>query len=346
MESYIDERISEYIIERAASFCNNFQDFITNLTKEFIKKENVDISEKFPLEDESVNKLLESYFYQIREEGDTYKAIYRLTVLGVIDDYEVDYSSKSIKLKIQRKSDQQYLNYMEDYLIRYLSPRRVSELMQIVQNGNKGSIIRNCAYSLIEYIYSFIGSKRERAIKEMQSICEIGVSSNDPEEIRRTIALYFNSKYTEDLLQQTDQGTTFNLEVVQEYIELTQGIADNLEHLRGSASRILVDNPDNGAMLVLRAFSALLLETKYVREHLAIRNQFLVDKALEDLENGLIRYEENGFKLLDILNLIRNELLAQNPGLEKIIEDVTLLLSVKQHTKWTKNFKKQYLSSI
>jgi ATP-dependent DNA helicase RecQ len=346
LQSNIDERISEYIIDRAASFCNNFQDFIANLTKEFIKKENIDISEKFPLEDDDINKLIESYFYQIREEGDTYKAIYRLTVLGVIDDYEVDYSSKSIKLKIQRKSDEQYLNCMEDYLIRYLSPKRVSELMQIVQEGNKGSVIRNCAYSLIEYIYKFIGSKRERAIKEMQSICEIGVSSNDPEEIKRTIGLYFNSKYTEDLLQQTDQGTTFNLEVVEEYIELTQGIADNLEHLRGSTSRILVDNPDNGAMLVLRAFSALLLETKYVREHLAIRNQFLVDKALEDLENGLIQYEENGFKLLDILNLIRNELLAQNPGLEKIIEDITLLLSVKQHTKWTKNFNKKYLSSI
>ena len=31
-------------------------------------------------------------FYQIRGEQETFRAIYRLSVIGVIDDYKVDYN--------------------------------------------------------------------------------------------------------------------------------------------------------------------------------------------------------------------------------------------------------------
>ncbi len=346
LKDNIDEKITEYIVEKASAYCDNIEGFYDNISKEFLKKENIDISNELPLQNDVNDKLLTSYFFQIRNEIDTFKAIYRLSVLGVIDDYEVDYAAKSVKLKIRRKENEQYLHNLEDYLIRYLSPKRVNELMTIVKKGKKGTVIRNCAFALIEYVYKFIGSKRARAIKEMQSICEIGISSQDPEEIERTISLYFNSKYTEELLEKTNEGQTFTIEIVQEYIDLTQGIADDLEHLRGSAARILSDNPDNGALLTLRAYSALLLETKFVRGELAIRSQYLVDKALEDLEYGLLRFEENGYNLLEVLNLLRKELLTQNPGLDGLIDEISLLLSVKQHSKWIKKFNKQFISQL
>lgn len=344
LKDNIDDRFTEWIVEKASAYCNNINEFYQNLIKEFKKKEGVDIAKKLPLADANNDKLLPKYFKQIRTETDTFKAIYRLSVMGVIDDYEVDYSAKSIKLKIRKKKEEKYLHSLEDYLIRYLSPRRVNEIMNTVRNSKKGSVIRNCAYALVEYVYNFIGKKRARAIKEMQSVCEQGIASQDPREIERTINLYFNSKYTEDILEKTNEGINYSIDLVEEYIEETQGVADNLEHLRGSASRILTDNPDNGALLVLRAYASLLLETKFVRGELIVRSQFLVDKALEDMENGLIRFQENGYNLIEVLSFVREELLTQNPGLNTLLEEISLLLSVKQHSTWIRQFNNQFIS--
>lgn len=344
LKSNLHEGITEYIVQKSAAYCTSIEDFYRNLEKEIYNSERVNIADKIPKPDSAISKNITDYFFQIRDEIDTFKAIYRLSIIGVIDDYEVDYSAKSIRLTITKKSDKSYLHSLEDYLIRYLSPKRVNELMTIVKNGNKGSVIRNCAFALIEYVYKYIGSKRSRAIREMQTLCETGITAQDSDEIRNFISLYFNSKYTEELLEKTNSGVSFDLDLVEEYIDLTSGIADNLEHLRGSTARILSDNPENAAMLLLRAYAELLLETRYVRGKLFIRSQFLVDKALEDLVNGLQRFEESGDNLLQVMNYMRSELLQQNAGLEPVLEEVSMLLSVKQHGKWLKSFNNQFIS--
>lgn len=332
------------MVKKASDYCSTIEDFYNNLKKEIRNADNIDISNSIPNPESNIAKEISNYFYQIRDEIDTFKAVYRLSIIGVIDDYEVDYSAKSIRLSIKRKSDTAYLHYLEDYFIRYLSPKRVNELMSIVTEGSKGSVIRNCAYALIEYVYKYIGSKRARAILEMQALCERGVSAQDNDEIRNSIALYFNSRYTDELMDKTNGGVSFDLELVKEYINETSGIADKLEHLRGSTARILTDNPDNGAMLILRAFAELQLETRFVRGKLFIRSQFLVDKALDDLVNGLYRFEESGSNLIQVMNYVRAELILQNPGLEPVLEDVSMLLSVKQHGKWLKSFNNQFIS--
>jgi len=344
LKQNIDERFTENIVQPASEYCKGIDDFYANIIRSFNKFFNENITERFPLQDKRLQTELEKYFYQIRTEIDTFKAIYRLSVLGVIDDYEVDYAAHSIKIKISKKQDEHYVHRLEDYLSRYLSPRRVGELMERTKTAQKGSVIRNSAFALIEYVYEFIGKKRARAIKEMQDICEIGVASQDHSEIERTIGLYFESKYTEDLLEKTNGGVDFYLSIVKEYLEETQGIADNLEHLKGSCARILTDNPDNGALLVLRAYSTLLLETKFIRGELLIRNQYLVDKALEDMENGLLRFEENGINLIEVLNIIRDNILTHNPGLASLLEEVSILISVKQHNRWLKNFNGKFIS--
>jgi len=344
LKANTDERFTENIVQSASEYCKDIDDFYANIIRTFTRYFNEDISERFPLQDKEKQTELEQYFHQIRTEIDTFKAIYRLSVLGVIDDYEVNYAAQSVKIKISKRPDEHYLHRLEDYLSRYLSSSRVGELVERAKTAQRGSVMRNIAYTLIEYVYEFIGKKRARAIKEMQGICEIGVASQDHGEIERTISLYFESKYTEDLLEKTNGGGDFSLAIVQEYLEETQGITDNLEHLKGSCARILTDNPDNGALLVLRAYSTMLLETKLIRGELLIRNQYLVDQALEDMENGLSRFEENGMNLIEVLNLIRDNTLTHNPGLTSSLEEVSILLSVKQHSKWLKKFNGQFIS--
>ncbi len=346
LHDQLDNRFTEWMVEKASAYCTSIEDFYTNLIRIFRQQYNDDKTESLAQFDNETTTTLEEYFYQIRNEIDTFKAVYRLSILNVIDDYYVDYSKKSIKLKIIKKTDQDYIDSLENYLARYLSPLKVAEIHQRLHEEDKGSVIRNCAYTLIEFVYNFIGKKRKRAIKEMQSICEIGAASADSDEIARTIGLYFNSKYTEELLEKTNGGIDSNIELVKEYMNETAGIHDNLEHLRGSTSRILADKPENGALLILRSYAGLLLETKYIRGNLLIRSQFLVDKALEDLDAGLLRFDEAGFNLLEVLGLVRRELLSQNFGLSPLIEEMSMLYSVRTHKTWLSTFNNKYINSL
>lgn len=336
----VDKRFTQQLVASAARHCESMNDFINRLEREFYRHHGNQI--RLNLEDERISRL-PRYFNEIRDENDSFKAIYRLSVLGIIDDYEVDYRMKNITLKVTRKTDEEYVHSLEDYLSRYLSPKRVSQLMETMRNAGKGSIKRNAAWTLINYVYDFVGKKRNRGIIDMQEVCEKGVTEANHEAVERMITLYFNSKYTSDMLQMTNDGVDFSFEVVQHFISETEGVADNLEHLRGSSIRILADHPENGAVLLLRAYAALLLETKFMRGILSVKNPTLIDHALADLENGLIQFQQNGVDLFEVFDYMRRELLVQNPGLHQILKEVSLLFSVRKHQKWLIQFNEQFI---
>ena len=77
--------ISERMVDEAQKFCQDIDTFITNLEKEYSKFNNW---RKLNIPSELKPKL-KSLFLQIREEQDTFKAIYRLSIIGVIDDYTI-----------------------------------------------------------------------------------------------------------------------------------------------------------------------------------------------------------------------------------------------------------------
>ena len=185
-----------------------------------------------------------------REEQDTFRAIYRLALLGVISDYEVDYNSRTVRVFTLKNGRSFYRDRFEDYLSLYLSPRRVREVMNATPPESQ-----DFAAMLVAYVYENVGQKRGRAIKEMRNICEGGIT--DPENLGRELQLHFTSKYYRPMLEDTGNGQAFDLEILGKYMTETQGNTDLLEHLRGSCSRILVDNPRNAAVLLLRAYAVL-----------------------------------------------------------------------------------------
>ncbi|MDP2188809.1 MAG: RecQ family ATP-dependent DNA helicase [Sphingobacteriaceae bacterium] len=341
----VNPQFNEIIVYRAANYCESSDEFIQKLRSEFISANGANEAESLNvLAVEPLLAQLASLFFQIREESDTFKAVYRLSLLGIISDYEMDYAAKQIVLKLARKTDADILQHLNDYLSRYLSPKKVNDLLSKLPGLKKGTMLRDCAWLLIEYVYSFVGEKRKRAMGDMQELCEAGIRIQDSKDLANRIALYFTSKYTDEMLEMTNDGLDFDMKCLKHFIELTDGISDNLEHLRGSSSRILSDKPDNGALLLIRSYAALLLETRIKRGKLMVMNQYLVDRAIEDLENGLLQFASNGYDLLEVLNYIRKEILYHNKALEPILEEVSLLLSIKQHSSWLKNFNNTYLA--
>ena len=55
-----------------------------------------------------------SQYWHIRSEQDTMRAIYRLSIIGVVDDYVVDYRDRRIFVKFSGKTNDGYKNNFQN----------------------------------------------------------------------------------------------------------------------------------------------------------------------------------------------------------------------------------------
>lgn len=330
LKTEVDDRFTERIVKKASAFCFNGDDFLVNLSKEFYNATRQSIA----LEEE-IGREVKKLFLQIRDEHDTFKAIYRLSTIGVVDDYEVDYNSKTLTLFVSKKEDQEYINHLYRYLKRYLSEEKARKVFQEVYNYRGNSIIQKCTGYLINFVYSEVAKKRRSAIDAMEDACKEAVNKGD-KAFREYIDIYFNSKYYPVLVEETEEGKEFSIDLVWKYIDLTEGNIDNLKHLRGACVRLLTENPDNGALLLLKSFSLLLINSS---------NEILIQEAAEEAIKGFaIFMREMEFDdFYDAVNTFKEKLLTYNSNLYDTATEMTELIFLKHHTKWLKDFNNKFL---
>ncbi len=106
--SKYNKNIETRLIHKYFSF--EFNDFQKWLNEEY----KINISNEDLLE-------LGKIYYRRVEKADTDKAVYRLSTLGIIDEYEVDYRTNTYKIKGSKKTDKQIEKYLKSYLRKYYS---------------------------------------------------------------------------------------------------------------------------------------------------------------------------------------------------------------------------------
>lgn len=335
-----DARFDERLAEEAAGFCQSKEEYILNLNRGFRKRfgENITL-------DNRVAGEIKALFHNIRLEQDSFKAVYRLSIIGVVDDYEVDYSQKVLRLTVNPKASEAYVEALQTYLQRYQAPEAVERKLATIDPQK--SVIQECVRILIEFIYDEIAKKRRTAIDSMADLCERGLSKEREGglQIRKDIETYFNSKFLDEMRRDTDDGKLFDKEILFRYLNYTNGITDELEHLRGSAIRMLNDRPDNAAFLLMKAFSTLLLETQVRKGKLIIKSETLIDQATDDLLHGLAFFEEafgNGDEVLNDLKIL---ILNHNKKLQSIMDEIEQYQTLKNRTSWLKYFNQNFASN-
>ena len=97
------------------------------------------------------------------------------------------------------------------------------------------------------------------------------------ENFEADINYYFDSKYYSAL---SEQFRNVDLSVVWSFMEETKGGKNGLQHLNGACTRLLDDSPNSPILLLLRAFSRILIE------------DFDQSLAIKDLRNGWSRLVE------------------------------------------------------
>lgn len=227
-------------VKNNISFCNDYSSFR--------KKINANISE-------NDNIRLSSFFKKIRTETDTYKAIYRLSIIGVIDEFSVDYKSRSIKIIFSKKHDTEYIRNLQNYISRYVSREKALQIPEEVLEREGQTVIQKCLGYLISFIYNNIARKRRQAINVMEEGCKLAIEKGN-KEFQQFVNTYFDSKY---YVQFSEFLNDYTIDQLFIFLLQTEGTKDNLLHLRGACDRLSIENPDNGMFCVLGATADLLL---------------------------------------------------------------------------------------
>ena len=266
---------------------------------------------------------LKEYYNQVRDKADTEKALYRLRLLGVLDDYTVDYRTNMFTLYLSNKDDQFYEERIRHYLSKFYSEDRVNREIAKAENYEGDSIIQKLLNFLVDFGYEQIAEKRARSIVDMKEACKYGLERNS-KDLAEYLNLYLNSKYfrEEYLVDDVNQSLSHNLDngkitdskFIWHYIELMtrdgNSEVNNLKHLRGASLRMLRVTTDNPVLLTLAAYATFFLE---------YQTSNLLKEAEENLMLALDYYEEaegwseselkNMFdKLVDVLITKRSDI--------------------------------------
>lgn len=266
-----------------------------------------------------------------RDKLDTEKAIYRLSTLGIIDDYTVNFSTSTFNLIGTKKSEKEYKEILRKYLCKYYSEKTTDIRLKALAKIDEPTPIRKYLNFLVNFVYNEIQKKRKLAMHDMKSACRLGLEKGSV-ELKDFIDLYFNSKYARSgysfqndkgkeilasLPDLTDQGKNDDLKWVWKFIDYVEedpkaGQIDNIKHLRGACTRMLNNQPDSYTLLLLNAFTLYMLEFKNPR-YLQEAESLLLHafSQIEEKESNL-----SDKKLEEIYNQFTELMLDKNPELE------------------------------
>ncbi|MCL2098225.1 MAG: DEAD/DEAH box helicase [Bacteroidales bacterium] len=343
----ITENANDDVI--TGSIEGTFDNFLKNISEKLNIEINPDEEKLLPLK---------QLYYSPRKKPDTDKAIFRLSSIGIIDDYTVDYNAKCYKIRTLKKTNDKYKEQLKIFMRKYYSANRVETEIKKVDEAKGDTILQKCLSFLIDFVYKEIGAKRLRSIEDMILACETGMQENGNEELKDFIHLYFNSKYTKknheikgesySLTIDTDNAKEYSFEIVWKFIKATLidpsgAQKDNTKHLRGATLRLLRTEPRNGALLLLKAYSLLVLgigKNKNIeneaKESLTFGFKLFKEKysdiSFEELSQHIERYKT------EIINNA-NDSNEVSSILDIIIEELYL----EFHNDWLKNFNHKYL---
>lgn len=332
----------EVIVRAAYNFSSNEFDFIENLNYQYGKFTSFQRS--LSLNPDTVN-YLETNYNKIRNSSDTQRAIYRMSIVGIIDDYVIDYVGSFIEVRFKAKSESEYLNNFKTYLKRYLGNQSTDIWLKKVSDNDETSILKGVLYTLISFIEHEISDKRKRSIDYMQQLCELGFEQGE-KVFRENIIYYFTSKYArvDYLPKDTDSGRFESVAIVKKYLEYISkppdglgGEIDNAKHLRGACANLRITmTKENASIDLLTAYSLFALEAKESDNLTSALERPLVSQAIELYRKGfrgLLRNENESWQSVkDLLKIFNEKILDINPVIKPLISPLTNELLINRTT--------------
>ncbi len=283
--------------------------------------------------DGKIYSKLKRIFCQKRDKDDTDKAIYRMCCIGLIEDVTIDYLSQTYELKVRKRTDEEFKQFMLDFFRKYYSLEQAQKKVAEIDNQRGRNYLDKCLGYLTGFVYENLEKKRYRAIEDMRIACENSIierrANGNDEWLKEFIHLYFNSKYARttyevdgknySLMVDTDQKGMDDYAIVQKYIDVilhdsSGSEVDNVKHLYGATLLCLRAHPDNAALQLLLTYCITFLG--------AGSNETLKANAYNNyIEAFMAMYKKEGSKVWEYIESFNNYLSAKVRADDKYIKE-------------------------
>jgi ATP-dependent DNA helicase RecQ len=197
------------------------------------------------------------------------KVLYRLSILGLVADYTLDYNAKQFEVEIVRRSDEFLKNAVLDYVARYKPIEYRTQYAHEIEAFQHETVLGKCVGALLKFVYIEIEKKRRRAIVEM---ADVASTMLDNDAFRSALLNYLEmSEFTQKLIALSTRMEP------KEWVEIASEVQDidSSRHLLGGCRRSLESYPDHPGLLILSAFSRLIIPN------------IPDDRTLDEFERGI-----------------------------------------------------------
>lgn len=197
----------------------------------------------------------------------TEKALHRLVVVGVVEDYTVDYSARAFVVTLANATRVSVVDKYCGYVAGYQRGRAEQERRKAgALPSDWEGLVMGVVALYVQFVYDVIERGQRRAIAEMLAACQSGTG----EELRRRILEYLEqaefSEAVETILSDARSGLGRIADVLAEVIS-----PNDAARLRGPVARSLETYPDHPGLLLLRAATEALSRDG---DHQAIQENF------------------------------------------------------------------------
>ena len=184
------------------------------------------------------------------------KSLYRLRILGILDDYMVDFQSKKLIASVRAQTTSGVMDQVLRYVRRYQPGREIAiqKRLETKLGLPLDGFAELAAGELISYVYETIEGARRRSLREMW----LAAKEGDGEALRRRILDYLSEGDTTGQLEDLLKEKTFSLTPWVDLLVHADGTTT--ADLRGNSARLLVSEPDNPGLLLVRAWSEIVID--------------------------------------------------------------------------------------
>jgi ATP-dependent DNA helicase RecQ len=193
-----------------------------------------------------------------RDDDERERAIHRLVILGVVDDYLVSWGSREYELELAPCSASRVLEHLIRY-VRRSQPGRADAIrdeLRGVEQMPLDDAIRQCSRALIAFVYDTVERSRRRSLREMWLAAH--EAGHDDEAFRRRILDYLAQGDIAPVLERlVDEPQVRMLDWCEQLDSVAPG-PDGHE-LRGNTARLLSSYPDHPGLLLARGVSEMLI---------------------------------------------------------------------------------------
>lgn len=189
------------------------------------------------------------------ERNNAEKALHRLIIIGVVEDYTINYAANEFTVRFTGYDKEQIVSSYTKYVGSYLASRSRIELeksRRFTDLPYKEFVLRMVGL-LLEFIYEIVERGRRRALYEILLAATTSPSDND---IRQRMLKYLESTEYSAAIEELLADPQIEIEKIQNIFAPVASPNDAAE-LRGQVSRYLESYPDHPGLLMLRAVTEM-----------------------------------------------------------------------------------------